>query len=275
MSDNIYFEKMHGAGNDFIMIDDPERRPDISPRLIESLCRLHTGIGADGLILIQPDDHRDFRMRYFNRDGGEAQMCGNGARCAALFAYNRKIAGKRMSFATGSGDIRAEILDDGVKILIGRVDRVSGSLKLEGSDLKPWFAICGVPHAMLLDEDVRKIGGERFLALARLIRNDRAFAPEGTNFNLVTVRGRHSLSYRTYERGVEDETLACGTGAVAISVITSKMGLTSSPVSCETSGGDILQVEFTLDDTGATDCHLSGPAVVSFTGTIPVTGYER
>ena len=146
---------MHGAGNDFIMIDDLGRRFEESKPLIESLCRDHTGIGADGLILLRPDDSHDFRMLYFNKDGGAAEMCGNGARCAARFAFINKIAGKKMSFSTGAEDVMAEILDAGVRIRIGDVIGYAESVDLKDSGEKTGFAICGVPHAAQITDDAR------------------------------------------------------------------------------------------------------------------------
>ncbi len=275
MNDLIDFTKMHGAGNDFIMIDDLDRRFEETKTLISSLCRDHKGIGADGLILLRPDDRNDFRMQYFNKDGGEAEMCGNGARCAARFAFNNKIAGKKMSFSTGAEDIKAEILDNGVRIRIGDVRGYLESVDLKDPGEKTGFAICGVPHAAQITDDARSWEDGRFLARARSVRNDPALAPDGANFNLVSIVDGHSLFYRTYERGVEAETLACGTGAVAVSVIASKSGLTSSPVRCETSGGDILRVEFTLDSAGASDCYLTGPAVETFRGRFSYAAYAR
>ena len=275
MKDDFHFVKMHGAGNDFIMINDLERRFKTSARIIASLCRDHTGIGADGLILVRPDEENDFRMQYFNKDGSEAEMCGNGARCAAMFAYMNRIAGKKMSFATGAGNVKAEILEKEIRIRIGEVKGYIEKLELENSCEKTGFAICGVPHAALITGDAKGWEKNKFLTFARSVRYDPAFAPEGANFNLVSIVDEHSLIYRTYERGVESETLACGTGAAAVSVITSKMGLTASPVRCETSGGDLLQVEFVLNNDGASDCYLTGPAVSTFKGRFSISAYDQ
>ncbi|MBN2184581.1 MAG: diaminopimelate epimerase [Candidatus Krumholzibacteriota bacterium] len=275
MNDVFHFVKMHGAGNDFVMINDPELRFKASSRLISALCRDHTGIGADGLILIRHDEENDFRMRYFNKDGGEAEMCGNGARCAAMFAYMNRITGKKMSFSTGAGTVKAEILEKEIRIGLGEVNGYIENLELEDSAEKTGFAICGVPHAAMLTDDTKSWEENRFLALARSVRYDPALAPEGANFNLVSIVDKHSLVYRTYERGVESETLACGTGAAAVSVITSKMGLTASPVRCETSGGGLLQVEFTLNEDGASECYLTGPAVATFEGRFSISAYDQ
>jgi len=261
------FTKMHGAGNDFIIIDDRSSRISPSREMISSLCHRNFGIGADGLILVRPSlSGDDFKMVYYNSDGSRARMCGNGARCAARFAYRNSIAPGRMRMETDSGTVEAEIKGKLVDIRIGKVAGLKLEVELRDSELKPALAVCGVPHAALIVSDVGSIPRGRFLQICRTVRNDEALSPEGANVNLVQIAGRNSLHYRTYERGVEDETLACGTGAVAVAVITSHLGNTRPPVSCYTRGGDLLTIDFELDPSGASDCHLTGPAVTTFTG---------
>lgn len=262
-----HFVKMHGAGNDFIMIMDLENRFDASAERIASMCAAHRSIGADGLIVIRPSAGADFRMIYFNNDGGEADMCGNGARCAALFAFRAGMAKQSMVFETRSGTVSAEIVGEEVCIGISDVRDLALSLHLDKANVEVHYALSGVPHAVRLTENAREYPDADFLRLARSVRCDPAFEPNGTNFNLVTVRGDHELIYRTYERGVEAETLACGTGAVAAAVITTHLGLTVQPVACEASGGDVLRVEFTTASSGAEDVRLTGPAEVVFEGT--------
>ncbi len=259
------FTKMHGAGNDFIMIDDMKSIFDESPGLIAALCEFHRGIGADGIILLRPSEETDFAMKYFNSDGSEAEMCGNGARCTAVFALDRGIAGKKMRFSTGAGPVSAEVAGDRVRIGLEPVRGLRLGLVLPDGTTAG-FAVSGVPHAAIIVEDARSWERESFVNMARSVRFDPLFEPTGTNVNIVTVESGSKLVYRTYERGVEDETLACGTGAVAISVIAAHMGLVSSPVTCETSGGDILETSFELNDDGAYQCTLTGPAKVSFRG---------
>ncbi len=273
MRDEFDFTKMHGAGNDFIMIDDSDAEFEISGSIIASLCAFHTGIGADGLILLRPSGKADFTMRYFNRDGSEAGMCGNGARCAAMFAFSRGVAGEEMVFETGSGLVHGRILEDGVRIGITGVSGLRTGIALPGSGLEVAYAKCGVPHAVLIAENVRDVPRDDFLRTAVSVRNDACFLPEGVNFNMVSIEGRDRVAYRTYERGVEDETLACGTGAVSIAVITARMGYTASPVICETSGGDRLVVEFTPTDDGAERCFLKGPAAVVFQGKFKLSDF--
>jgi len=271
----IEFTKMHGAGNDFIMIDGRTQKPGLTKELIEALCRTHTGIGADGLILIDHSKRADFSMKYFNSDGVEAELCGNGARCTALFAYEVGIAGRTMSFETASGLVRAEIKSGTVSVDIVDVMDVKLNFSLDGIEENICFGVCGVPHALILSEDVESIGNDEFVEIGRKVRFHEAFKPDGTNLNMATIIDEHSIKYRTYERGVENETLACGTGAVTISVLCAHLGLVSSPVKCITKGGDVLEVEFELEDNGASKCRLTGPATTVFKGYFYSETFER
>jgi diaminopimelate epimerase len=270
----IRFTKMHGAGNDFVMIDGTKENIAIEKAEIAALCDRHRGIGADGLIIIQSSRERDFKMRYHNSDGGEAEMCGNGARCAALFAHRCGLADMEMVIDTAAGPVSANMAEDEVTIGVGDVTGLQTAIELEGIDYVLHYAISGVPHVALIDEMARDVSREDFFDLARAIRFHPYFGGKGTNVNLVAHLSNKSLYYRTYERGVEAETLACGTGAVAISVIAERLGLVSAPVECETSGGDILKVEFDPADEGARNCRLTGPAVVAFEGTFIKQSYS-
>ncbi len=272
-ADTIDFVKMHGAGNDFIMIDDMEERFEPNAGIIAALCAHHRGIGADGLILLRPAAEGRFRMCYYNSDGGEAAMCGNGARCAALFAYRRGIARRKMEFETGSGAVGAEVRGDVVAVDIEEVKGLRLHIPLEDAGVEAHFAVAGVPHTVILVTDARAYTTGRFLSLARSVRHDPIFQPAGANVNLVTVHRPDRLTYRTYERGLERETLSCGTGALASAVIAAHLGLAKSPVGCETSGGDTLEVTFDRGESGATNCRLVGPAVVSFTGSFTPADY--
>lgn len=262
----LEFTKMHGAGNDFIMIDDRESALHLSPSLIKAICAAHTGVGADGLIIIRKSKEADFRMIYYNSDGTEAELCGNGARCTALFAFSKGIAGRTMSFETLSGILKASIDDGRVTVDVADVTDLETDIGIVGLDGEIDFGVCGVPHSMLIVDDVDKISDEEFVKLGKMVRFNDRFDPEGTNFNVVTVVDEHTIKYRTYERGVEDETLACGTGAVTISVLCAHSGLVQSPVKCITRGGDMLDVSFELSKEGAVSCRLSGPAVIVFDG---------
>ncbi len=275
MKNRLSFSKMHGAGNDFVVIEDMKKTFKLSSVLVSALCDRHFGIGADGLILIQPSEAAAFKMLYLNSDGSRAGMCGNGARCAARFAYDHSIAQKSMAFETDSGIVEAEIMKDKVTISLSSVSGLKLNLDLGNAARAVSFAVAGVPHAVMLSENARDISHDDFLPIARNVRYHNKFNPGGANVNMVSVIDKNSLFYRTYERGVEDETLACGTGAVAISVITSHLGMTDSPVSCETSGGDILTISFDLTENGAKNCLLSGPAVESFSGDCSLDYYMK
>jgi diaminopimelate epimerase len=275
MKNRLSFSKMHGAGNDFVVIGDMEKAFSISPGLVSALCDRRFGIGADGLILIQPSEEASFKMLYFNSDGSRAKMCGNGARCAARFAFDHSIAPASFTFETDSGIVEAEAGKREVTISLGAVSGLELNLDLGSIAPAVSFAVAGVPHALLISERAGDITHDDFLATARFIRYNSRFKPGGTNVNIVNVIDKNSLFYRTYERGVEDETLACGTGAVAISVITSHLGMIESPVSCNTSGGDILKVSFDKTDCGAKNCLLTGPAVESFSGDCSLDYYTK
>jgi diaminopimelate epimerase len=275
MSKEISFTKMHGAGNDFIMIDDMKDLLRLEGRHVEGLCTRRRGIGADGLIIIKPSDVADFRMKYFNRDGGEAEMCGNGARCAALFARLSGIVKEKMIFETLSGLIDAEVDGNGVTIQIGEVTDLRLGLHIEELGRDVHFAVSGVPHAVILDENANELGSDEFLSMARQIRFNPLFAPKGTNVDLATIIDTGHIFYRTYERGVEAETEACGTGAIAVAVVTAHLGLTSVPLTCKTSGGDQLDVDFETVEGGATSCRLSGPAIVVYDGVFTLDRYEH
>ncbi|UCF03960.1 MAG: diaminopimelate epimerase [bacterium] len=272
--DEVAFVKMHGAGNDFIMVEDLAVRFDPDRSMIAALCASHRGIGADGLIILRPSDRAAFSMKYYNSDGGEAELCGNGARCVALLAYRLGITGRSMQFEARSGPVKAEILDDGVNVDIGKVRDLRLGIDLDMLPSKIHTAFAGVPHAVVLTQNTRDYSSEAFVTWARPVRSHASFSPEGVNVNLVAVIDRNRLAYRTYERGVERETLACGTGAIASAVVTSHLGMTESPVSCETGGGDLLSVTFEKTSSGAEGCMLKGPAEVAFEGTFRQSDYR-
>jgi diaminopimelate epimerase len=265
---------MHGAGNDFIMIDDMSERCRLTGEAIARLCSRRRGVGGDGLILIRPAEKADFAMRYYNSDGGEADMCGNGARCAAAFAFEAGIAGKNMSFETRSGLVGAEMVKDGVQVSIGDVRGLKLSLRIAATDLPVHYGICGVPHAVIVVDDVGKLSHDEFVRFAAPVRKDGAFGKAGANVNIVAILDRGRCAYRTYERGVEDETEACGTGAVVIAAIVAHLGLADPPIRCATRGNDVLDVALQKTPDGATKCLLTGPVAVSFRGTYRIEGHE-
>jgi len=259
------FAKMSGSGNDFILIDDRGdalEGQDLS-RLARALCRRKFSVGADGLIVIRTSASADFGWRFFNADGSEAQMCGNGGRCAARFAFQKGICGPDLSFETGAGLVKAKVLEDAV--MLGMTDpsdlREAETLDIDGETLQVWFANTGVPHAVIFSEDPEALDLSR---LGPAIRRHRRFAPEGANANFARVTSGTSMKVRTYERGVEAETYACGTGATACAVIAASRGLVESPVRVTTSGGGVLTIHFTRDDDAFREVYLEGDARLIF-----------
>lgn len=239
------FSKMSASGNDFVIIDNRdgkvyERFPDIFD-FVAKICRFHHSVGADGVILIENSRGHDFCWRFFNADGSEAEMCGNGGRCAARFAFMNGIAGKKMSFETVAGIIKAEVHGQKVKLQLTRpVDtKLDYAVALEDKELFVSSVNTGVPHAVLLVSDIDHVPVDE---LGRMIRYHKVFGAKGTNVDFVEVIDKDNARVRTYERGVEGETLACGTGAVASGVILREKSLARSPVNIHTRGGEILKI---------------------------------
>jgi len=264
----IAFTKMSGTGNDFIIID--HRQPFLAKEEMGSfaraVCRRKFSVGADGLILIENSDQADFRWHFYNADGSEAEMCGNGARCAARFAHSRGIAPAQMSFLTVAGIIHAEIRGTGVKLAMTPPTGLAldHDVVLDGIARQVHFLNTGVPHAVCFVDGNH---GTPVKAWGAAIRFHQLFQPAGANANFVEVLGPDSLHVRTYERGVEDETMACGTGAVASAVIAGLLGRVSSPVQVTTSGGEKLLIHFALQDEGKIAAvFLEGPAHFIYEG---------
>jgi diaminopimelate epimerase len=264
----LRFTKMNGAGNDFLLLDNRAGDIQLNRNQIARLCDRHRGIGADGILLLEkPSDHADFRMRYFNADGGEAEMCGNGARCFARFA--NKVTGKkgRISFETPAGVIAAELTGDLVTLRMTEPTdlRLDIKLPVANETKTAHFINSGVPHVVIpvsrIDEvDVRREGAA--------IRHLEMFSPKGANVNFIEKRGPNKIAIRTYERGVEAETLACGTGIVASALIFAATENASSPVNVLAHGGDELQVGFEKAGAQFKNVTLTGPAEFVFDGTI-------
>jgi len=266
MNTSLPFWKMHGAGNDFILVDDRKGTfPCSDGAFIRDITHRRTGVGSDGVILIQDEPSADFRMRFFNPDGGEVEMCGNGARCVARLANEIGAAPKDMAFQTVAGLIRASVNDGLVTLTMTPPKdwRLNFSLDIEGTTYTAHFVNSGVPHVVIEVEDVASVDLQR---LGAAIRYHTAFAPAGTNANFIQVTGPDSLTVRTYERGVEGETLACGTGMVACGLIAGKLGRVSHPVRITCASGDVLSVDYTDAGDDAGDVRLTGPAVHVFQG---------
>ena len=268
------FAKLQGSGNDFILIDNRDGKvyEEIEKigvclkEFILKLCEPHRGVGADGLILIEdPEDKsNDFRWEFFNADGSEAEMCGNGSRCAVRFCYDMGIVGEKVSFETLAGVIRAEVLEKGRRVKV-QLTRPTGltekTLSLEGTEISGVFINTGVPHFVVPVEDVSDI---EVVKLGRAIRFHEEFQPKGTNVNFISRYGDNSIKIRTYERGVESETLACGTGATAGAIVAYKKRLIRErPVDVITKSEEVLRIDF---DEELREVFLEGSVYKVFEG---------
>lgn len=263
----IPFYKMSGSGNDFIIIDNREGiLGGVNlPEWVEKVCRRGLSIGADGVILVENSPKADFKWRFFNPDGSEVEMCGNGGRCVARFAHLKGISGRSLSFDTLSGVIEAEVVGERVKLRMGDPAdvRLDYPISIDGNEYIVNSINTGVPHVVQMVEDLEHYDVSKF---GPAIRYHPAYQPDGTNANFIEVRGEHTIHIRTYERGVEDETLACGTGAVASALIGASKGLASSPVSVHPKGGEVLTIHFRKEASGFSDVFLEGDARVVYEG---------
>lgn len=256
----IQFHKYQGTGNDFVMIDDMGERFDLQAHdLIAQLCDRKFGIGADGLILIRNHAEADFEMIYYNSDGHLTSLCGNGSRCAVKYAHQLGMAQDACSFLTVEGILQAKIENDLVHIKMPDVTDVQ---VFEDH----YFLHTGSPHHICHVNDVENYdvyqNGKR-------IRNGAPYFEEGSNVNFVETRDNNQIFVRTYERGVEDETLSCGTGVTAAALVQGLEGATS-PVNVKTLGGD-LQISFENDPSGGfRNVYLIGPAIEVYQGEISI-----
>jgi diaminopimelate epimerase len=266
----VSFTKMAGTGNDFIMVNNVKKRYNLDWQAFAvRFCPLKTGIGADGVIVLDEDTDTDFTFRIFNADGSEAEMCGNGARCAALFAVQQGIAKNSMRFKTLAGIIGAGIDKEDVAIRMTDPEglKTNISINVEDKQRSVHFINTGVPHIILFTDHIEDA---RVFELGRAIRFHNRFAPAGTNANFVQVLSQDRIHVRTYERGVEAETYACGTGAVASAIIAEHLGkVIGAPVHVHTKGGD-LKIDFTRDGSRYSGVWLIGPVDTVFSGEVLV-----
>ena len=244
----IPFTKMSGSGNDFILIDhrEPFLQEDRLKDFVQKVCQRRVSVGADGLILIERSKKADFKWRFYNSDASEPEMCGNGGRCAARFAYLKGVAGPSLKFETLAGVLSATVDGKRVKLEMTKPFglKLDETLLVDGEKEDFSFINTGVPHVVLFGKDLEKLD---IVKIGRAIRGHSHFAPAGTNVNFVRVEKGNQLCVRTYERGVEDETLACGSGVVASALIAAFKGLVKSPVSVKTRGGEVLTVHFEIE----------------------------
>jgi diaminopimelate epimerase len=266
----LRFTKMDGAGNDFILIDNRGGDVHLKRDQIARLCDRHRGIGADGILLLEnTSNHADFRMRYFNADGGEAEMCGNGARCFARFANKVAGAKSKISFETPAGVISAELAGDLVTLQMTKPTdlRMKVPLQIGAEKRIVHFINSGVPHVVV---PVAQVGDVDVPQEGSAIRHHEMFSPKGANVNFIEKRGPDEIAVRTYERGVENETLACGTGVVASALVFAATENVKRVVRVLVRGGDQLRVGFERSDQQFCNVTLTGPAEFVFEGTIGI-----
>jgi len=272
---NISFTKMSGAGNDFILIDgDDNSEFLVSEQTVQKLCDRHNGIGADGVILISSSEQYDFVMNYYNADGSTGSLCGNGARCAIKFAFNTKrIKDKSTRFLSNNSEYTGEILEDGMirfNLKPPSDLRKNIQLKATGKDMTAYFINTGSPHIVIMVEDLDNIPVEK---IGKEIRWLAEFAPGGTNVNFVKIENE-DVHIRTYERGVENETLACGTGSVAAAIICNKTDGINAPVTILTRSKAKLFVNFNVINDEFSNVSLTGPVSEIFKGQFQINLVE-
>jgi diaminopimelate epimerase len=268
----LRFWKMNGAGNDFVMLDNRNLSLQLSTAQIARVCDRHRGVGADGLLLVEPaTEGGDFKMRYYNADGSEAEMCGNGARCFGRFVnFLHQDSLTQIRFETLAGMISAEFEAGQVRINMSQPNHLQLGLSLPVTDsqLTVHSLNTGVPHAVVFVDDLESVPVRPWGAA---LRYHEAFKPKGTNANFVAVTGPNAIAIRTYERGVEDETLACGTGMVACALIHHELTGAASPIAVQVRGGDTLRVGFEEPSPHVyTNVTLFGPADFAFSGEVTI-----
>lgn len=269
----IPFSKYSGCGNDFILINNRGGSLCLNEKTIENLCDRRHGIGADGIILLESGrDGSDFGMRIFNRDGSEAEMCGNGLRCLGQFIYELGFNKKHYRIKTKERHLSIDFTDGLIKADMG--DAVDLNMDLEIEIEKNLLTCCslntGVPHAVVFVEDIKKVPVSTF---GREIRHHAHFSPAGTNANFVQKTADNQIAIRTFERGVEDETLACGTGAAACAIAASLKWKMKTPIEVLFFSGEKIKIAFTHEGKAFTQITQTGPALKTFHGVFDMIGY--
>jgi len=263
----LEFTKMNGAGNDFVLIDDRAQKLKLTRAQIIGLCDRHRGVGADGVIILVPcaSGKADWAWQFYNSDGSTGEMCGNGARCFARFVQRLTGLARDFTFETEAGIITAKFQGERVTVSLTQPKdlRLNEQVPLRSGPQTIHSLNTGVPHAILFVLDADKA---MVLELGPEIRRHPRFGPRGTNVNFVQVLRPSHIRVRTFERGVEGETLACGTGVTASALVSSRVHNFNSPVKVHVQGGDQLEVSFQQANGAFTDVRLSGPAEFAFDG---------
>lgn len=263
--EKIEFFKMSGSGNDFIIVDNRDGIVDEADLLyfIVKVCRRKMSVGADGFILVENAEGADFKWRFFNSDGSVAEMCGNGARCVARFAYLNGIVGPDMSFETGAGIVEAQVAGESVKIKMTDPSdlKTDYTLELKDRSVSVSSINTGVPHVVIVTDTLDDV---EVVKMGREIRLHDMFAPAGTNVNFICPIKDDTIGIRTYERGVEDETLACGTGSVAGALILARKVKIDGPINVLTRSGGKLKIYYKENNATYQDVYLEGDARVIY-----------
>ncbi len=267
----INFTKATASGNDFVMIDSRQGKFDFDYSLfVQIACNRRFGIGADGVIFVETDSATDFLMRYFNADGSEGSLCGNGARSTAKFMSN-KLQKQSVRFKAVGKVYSAEIFDESVKLYLPDLTKnISDyNFPIDGNNIHAFFIDTGSPHIIVFEKDfpyVAELENLNVFDLGRKIRYHELLSPAGANINFVKKIDKATVKIRTYERGVEDETLACGTGSIASALLSSEFSAVANPVNVLTQGGDKFVVDFKLQNGIYENLSLEGVAVMVFDG---------
>ena len=264
----IKFTKAVAMGNDFIIIDNRGLKlKNGIDKLTKTLCDRKYGVGSDGLLLMERSDKADFKMRIFNSDGSEAEMCGNGSRCIALYANTKGIAAANMQIETIAGILNASVKDGNIKVKLTDPKDIQWNLCLmiHECPYKVNFANTGVPHVIHFVNDLKAVEVNK---LGSKMRYHEEFSPHGANVDFVKIidKDKNKIAVRTYERGIENETLACGTGAVASAIISAEAEKLKSPVIVETMGGEVLKVYFESVEGNFKNVYLEGKARLVYEG---------
>lgn len=266
MQNKISFYKMVASGNDFVVVDNRRQVIKDATAFARTICRPHLGAVADGLLLFESSKKAHFKMRIVNSDGSEAAACGNGFRCIALYAHEILKYSSSMRFESGSGIIEGHVGPKGrvkVQLIKPRIFETDSVIEVRGNRLHYSFLDTGVPHTVIFVEGLPRV---EVAEIGKAIRHHAHFQPFGTNVNFVEVKSKKEIAVRTYERGVEDETLACGTGSTASAVVSVLKGYAESPVSVQTKGGENLRIEIFKKGSEIENVFLEGKAQFVYKG---------
>lgn len=266
MIETLPFYKMVASGNDFVVVDNRRQIVKDATTFARQVCRPHLGAGADGVLLFEISKKASFKMRIINSDGSEAAACGNGFRCIALYAHEVLKYSSQMHFESGSGLIEAQVGSGGmvkVQLIKPKIFEKDNVLEVKGHRLHYTFLDTGVPHVVIFVEGLEKM---EVFETGKAIRNHPHFQPFGTNVNFVEVRNKREIAVRTYERGVENETLACGTGSTASAVVSVLKGYVAPSVTVHTRGGEKLKIDIRQKGTEILKVFLEGKAKFVYKG---------